>query len=257
MHGTIENAGKVLNLLSMSQTDMGVTELAQQLGEPISTMHDLLQSMVAVGLLMIMPSGRYGLGWEMVRLGYLKHWYIQGRQAIQQALDDLVNRHVVLAAFVILDEDRWTILNYAVSSEVAMPTALWWMPRPYSLWATSARVLWAERPWAEVEAAIARYRLNSEGPNTPGLIEVYRQALHKIREDGYAYDELEGRQIIAAPVRHATVGTVGTLAMFSTQGLFAGRVSEYGRVLMQACQRLSNALAETENPIGSDFPFQP
>ena len=254
MHGTIQNAGRVLAILDTTQVDMGVTELAQQLDEPTSTVHDLLQSLVAIGLLTAMPNGRYCLGWETVRLGYVRHWYIQGRVEIQRALHELVNKYPLFVGFSILDEDKWILVDHAISPDSNSSQGSCRLPPLYSFWPASAKVIWAARPWPEVEAAIAKHGLIPGKDNSVGVINAYRQELDRVRHQGFGYNEAETTQCIAAPVLHPDLGTVGALLLFSRQGLFVGRIEEYGQILAQAAQKLSKALSHMDDPLKSVFP---
>lgn len=67
--GTIRNAATLLDLLSRGPSYHQLTDLADRSGLSVPTVHRLLRSLVAAGLVSQDPqSSRYGLGAELVRL---------------------------------------------------------------------------------------------------------------------------------------------------------------------------------------------
>lgn len=67
--GTVRNASRLLNLLSVGPAYQQLTELAERSGMSLPTVHRLLRSLVLAGLVEQHPeSSRYSLGPEVVRL---------------------------------------------------------------------------------------------------------------------------------------------------------------------------------------------
>lgn len=67
--GTIRNAAALLDLLSQGPSHHQLTDLAERSGLSVPTVHRLLRSLMAAGLVSQDPrSSRYGLGSELVRL---------------------------------------------------------------------------------------------------------------------------------------------------------------------------------------------
>src|SRR3990172_7635312 len=67
--GTVRNATQLLRLLSQGPAYQQLTDLAERSGLSLPTVHRLLRSLVAAGLVEQDPaSARYGLGSELVRL---------------------------------------------------------------------------------------------------------------------------------------------------------------------------------------------
>jgi IclR family transcriptional regulator, KDG regulon repressor len=68
MLGTVTRAGSLLDLFTSGDPEWGATAVAAQLGIAKSQAHELLVSMVAIGLLRRSGRGRYRLGWRTVAL---------------------------------------------------------------------------------------------------------------------------------------------------------------------------------------------
>ncbi|MEX2420935.1 MAG: helix-turn-helix domain-containing protein, partial [Actinomycetota bacterium] len=67
--GTVHNAASLLTLLSEGPSHHALTELAERSGMSLPTLHRLLRSLVAAGLVeQDPPSSRYGLGPQLPRL---------------------------------------------------------------------------------------------------------------------------------------------------------------------------------------------
>ncbi len=104
--GTIRNASVLLDLLSEGPAYQQLSDLAERSGLSVPTVHRLLRSLVAAGLVEQDPtSSRYGLGAELVRLSerYLRRQPLM--QGLMPYLVDLRNRTgaTVLVAMLIGD----------------------------------------------------------------------------------------------------------------------------------------------------------
>lgn len=104
--GTVRNAAQLLDLLSTGPAFHQLTDLAERSGLSLPTVHRLLRSLVAAGLVEQDPrSSRYGLGPELVRLSerYLER--VPLLQTLAPYLVDLRNRTraSVLVALLVRD----------------------------------------------------------------------------------------------------------------------------------------------------------
>ncbi len=68
MLGTVNRAGRVLDLFSGECPEWGATAVAQELDIAKSQAHELLLSLADIGLLQRAGSGRYRLGWRVAAL---------------------------------------------------------------------------------------------------------------------------------------------------------------------------------------------
>lgn len=68
MLGTVDKAGRVLELFTSRQPEWGVSEVARQLEMPKSSAHSLLSALASNGLLTHTEDNRYRLGWRLLNL---------------------------------------------------------------------------------------------------------------------------------------------------------------------------------------------
>lgn len=91
--GTVRNASVLLDLLSRGPAYQQLSDLADRSGLSLPTVHRLLRSLVAAGLVVQDPSSsRYGLGPELVRLSERYLDRLPLLQTLKPYLVDLRNR---------------------------------------------------------------------------------------------------------------------------------------------------------------------
>ena len=104
--GTVRNASALLDLLSDGSAYQQLSDLAERSGLSLPTVHRLLRSLVAAGLVEQDPvSSRYGLGPELVRLSERYLDRLPLLQRLRPYLVDLRNRTsaTVLVAMLVRD----------------------------------------------------------------------------------------------------------------------------------------------------------
>lgn len=105
---TVRKLGPVLDLFSADQHTWGVTEVAEALAMPRSSVHALLTSLVDVGLLQTRGRGRYTLGWRVLELAEVLRSRTDLRSLAAPVLEDLVRAHGETAHLAVID--RMTVL---------------------------------------------------------------------------------------------------------------------------------------------------
>ena len=87
---TVRNAARLLKVFRSREADLGVTELARRLGLGKSTVHRLLTTLVAEGLIEQDPrTGGYRLGIVMFELGEAVRVHLDLHAAVGQVLGEL------------------------------------------------------------------------------------------------------------------------------------------------------------------------
>ena len=66
---SVDRAVELLFVLESASRDMGITELSKILGVQKSTVHNLVQTLMARDFVRQTDSGRFTLGFRLVRLG--------------------------------------------------------------------------------------------------------------------------------------------------------------------------------------------
>lgn len=85
---TVLSAVRLLELFDADQTEWTLGELARKVGQPTSTVHEGLNTLVATGLLTRVGWGRYRLGWRLLKLSSALYgslpWYAPAHAAMER-----------------------------------------------------------------------------------------------------------------------------------------------------------------------------
>jgi IclR family acetate operon transcriptional repressor len=97
---SVDRAIELLLLLESASRDMGITELSKVLGVQKSTVHNLVQTLLARGFVRQTESGRFTLGFRLMRLGVTASERLDVRRLADPILRELAavaNEYVLLA----------------------------------------------------------------------------------------------------------------------------------------------------------------
>jgi DNA-binding IclR family transcriptional regulator len=246
----VERAADVLLHFADSQRhDLGVTEIAEELGLSKAAVHRVLSSLRSRGLVSLdEQSRRYSLGVSAMRLGLTYLDRIDVRRMAHPYLEQLSNRTNETATLSTRAGKRSRIYIDQVTPdrEVIMSVSV---GTPYPLHAgASSRAFLAFLPLAEQEAYLDG-GLESLTASTITDVESLRRDLEKVREQGWARSSAErqsGAASVAAPVRRhdgypmAVISVCGPLERFSAE--FEGCRD----ALLQTARQLSRQLGWDE-----------
>lgn len=108
---SVDRAMELLLLLESESRDMGITEMSKILGVQKSTVHNLVQTMLARGFVRQTETGRFALGFRLMRLGVTASERLDIRRLADPILRDLAtetNEYVLLA---VLYREEITIVD--------------------------------------------------------------------------------------------------------------------------------------------------
>ena len=108
---SVDRAVELLFILESASRDMGITELSKLLGVQKSTVHNLVQTLMARDLIRQTDSGRFTLGFRLVRLGTAALERLDIRRLADPILKELAleaNEYVLLA---VLNKGNVTIID--------------------------------------------------------------------------------------------------------------------------------------------------
>ncbi|WP_326552088.1 IclR family transcriptional regulator [Micromonospora sp. NBC_01813] len=224
----VERAADVLLLFGrMPGDDLGVTEIADELGLSKAAVHRVLASLRGRGLISLDESTRrYSLGLEALRLGlrYLERIDVRhmGRPYLQE-LRDRTNETATLSVLA-GSRQRMYVDQVTPAREVIMSVNL---GEPYPLHAgASSRAFLAFLPAAQVEEYLASSKLEAVTALTVTDVQQLREELAQVRTQGWARsaaERKEGAASVAAPVfGHdgvplAVVSVCGPMERFSDE----------------------------------------
>jgi IclR family acetate operon transcriptional repressor len=244
--GTVDRVLALLHALGNQNGPVSISQLADELGGPPSTLHRLLALLTQHSLVVQDDETRkYRLGPGVLRLSEA---YVRSNSLItvaQRHLGDLRAR----------TQESVFLTEYINGDPVCVATAQ--SPRPLSYFirvgqrmpyhaAASARAILAFRPAKECEMLLRSEAIDRFTHLTPLTLQDALLEISRTQQQGYAVcdEEMEtGVTAIAAPILDATDTSVGSLAVVAPAGRLAGeRRSMTAELVMEHALRISREL---------------
>lgn len=200
---SVDRAMKILDVFSLKEKELGVTEIANRLGLHKSTVFGLLGTLEHWGCVeQNQHTGKYHLGLKLFELGNRVKEGLDLRALALPFLQELVERYRETVHLVVHDRGEVVYIE-----KVEGPSAI----RMYSQVGHRApmhctgvgKAILAFRPKQEVDALIQTKGLRPFAPNTITDPQRLHAELNMIRQKGYSFDNEEieiGLRCVAAPV---------------------------------------------------------
>ncbi|WP_436772289.1 IclR family transcriptional regulator [Yinghuangia sp. YIM S09857] len=239
----VERAMDVLLLLGRSgRPDMGVTEIAQELGITKGAVHRILTALRSRRLVTADPTTRrYALGPAAVALGraYLARTDLRMLAAPElRALASECDETATLS--VRRGDTRLYVDQVLPASELRIEVSL---GTPYPLHAgASSKAILAFLPDDEIDAYLAQSRLAALTERTVTNAAALRKEIGLIRKRGYATsvgERQEGTAAVAAPVLDHDGCVIGVISLAGPQFRFRQAVAERAARVTEAAARVS------------------
>lgn len=122
-HATVEAAVRVLELFDADRTEWTLSDLARYLNQPTSTVHEQLQTLTGVGLLVRLGRGRYGLGWRLLKLSSALYGSLPWYAPAHDAMERLARGTHLLAFLCVLHDDSVLCVARSVQGRGGPPVA--------------------------------------------------------------------------------------------------------------------------------------
>lgn len=216
----VDRALEILNLLGKSSRELGVTELAKVLGVQKSTVHSLMQTMLARDFVQQTETGRYALGVKLLQLGELFAQRLDIRSVAKPVLTELADETGKVALLAVLSRHELIIIDKV---EPERPFLI--IPKfDFSLAFHSTAVGKVLLAFAaeETRDAILRKELSPFTPFTITDVDEIQLELSKVRLDTYAIgcdETIEGVTCFAVPIYNAANQVVAALSVSSASSL--------------------------------------
>jgi len=203
-HQSLERGLRVLEATAASGGAAALSEIARKTALPRSTAHHLLRALVEFGYLIQDSVGRrYALGPKLFRLTERTWTKEQLAEISMPFLDELSRRTGEGTSLAILRDGVVTIVAKRESEGPVRVVQEVGATRPIHCTAVG-KALAAWLPSRELEAILARTRLEPLTARTITAPAAFRRELARIRASGFAVDDeehIQGIRCIAAPVR--------------------------------------------------------
>ena len=213
---TVRNAARLLKVFRSRETDLGVSELSRRLGLGKSTVHRMLTTLVAEGLVEQDPrTGGYRLGIVMFELGQAVRVHMDLHAAVGPVLTELRTQTGESSQVGVLDGHE---VVYVDRMESAHSLRLFTdTGRRVPVHCTSSgKVLLAYLPEARRQAVLREAPLDALTPHTITSRDLLVAELERVRRRGWseAVNEREiGIASIAAPIRDASGEVVAAISI--------------------------------------------
>ncbi|ELY44767.1 IclR family transcriptional regulator [Natronorubrum bangense] len=196
----------------------GVSELADRLDMPVSTVHDYLQALVATGYV-TMENKEYQTTTRFLEVGHRHRHRLEVFKAVRDELEDVAEETGEHATLLIEEDDQAVILAVQEGPDAVNLFAYPGARMPLHATAPGKAML-AHMPAERVDEIIDRHGLVAVTSQTITDSDVLFEQLESIRQAGYAVDEGEriaGMVCIAAPILDKSDQVRGSICVCGPQ----------------------------------------
>jgi DNA-binding IclR family transcriptional regulator len=253
---SVTAAIRLLKAFSDDEAEIGISVLSQRLGIAKSTVHRLVVTLVAEGLLEQNPeSGRYRLGIGVFELGSLVRRRMNLSSEARRFLFDLREKANETVLLAIPDHAEIVYVNNLESNHAIRLKSDVGMRRPAFCTALGRAIL-AFSSEATVDAILAQ-PLESRTSKTITDPARIRVGLREVRRRGYAIEDEEselGMRCIAAPIFRmggeiaGCVGLAGPVQRLSLEALI-----DLAAPLLETAQAISQRMGHSALPAFQDL----
>lgn len=247
---TIVRAMSVLRGVAEASGSVGVKDIADRLGLPMSTTHRLLDLLVEAGYVdRDKKRRRYLLGLEFFRLAALVAHKTTMASIVQPGLDQLAaesGETAIFAAYLPAERvmtyaaksDSRHVLRFRVHLNIHMPLE----------WGASGLAILAYLP-ADTQARILSEAKPSPVSQRILTPEVFRDRIARVRRDGFAVTESEKLPDsigIAGPIHGGFDTVTGSITLTIPKVRFnTGDIASYARLVKATAERFSVVRGES------------
>jgi DNA-binding IclR family transcriptional regulator len=234
-----------LALFDRDHTEWGVREVAETLGLPKSSTHDLLASLAQAGLLSKTDEGRYRLGWRLVTLSETLLATTELRREARPVLDELAAQYRETVHLAILDDGKVVYVDKLEGQQAVRVELTSLGTRLYPHCSALGKVLLAYRPSGEVKGIVKTNGLPRFTAHTITDEDELEQTLSRIRKQGYAYDLeeiLPDLCCVGAPIRNHSGHVIAAISMSIPAYRFQRSQMEFRKAVMGAGRLISERL---------------
>jgi len=242
---SVQNALRVLDAFSETETEFTLGELSQRLGLGKSTVHRLLLTLESGGCIARNPgSGKYQLGMKLLHLGALVLKQINLIKVAHPYLETLAREVEETVHLVVLDRMEAVFVDKVESLRPMQMGSRIGYRMPAHCTATG-KVMLAHLPARDLERFWAGKRLVALTAHTVTAPAALAEELRRIRERGYAVDREEseeGLMCVAAPVRDLGGRVVAAASVSGPAARLAPREAEMASRIRETAAAISTAM---------------
>jgi DNA-binding IclR family transcriptional regulator len=242
----VDRSVNILEELANHEEGLGVTELANRLDIHKSSIHRLLSTLVYRGLVKQDPkTDNYKLGLKLFELGSRIFNDLEIREYAKPYLEELVAATDEAVHLVIMDQGEIVYIDKVESSKTIRMNSQIGKRVPVHCSAVGKAML-AYYPKARVDQIIKEQGLAKYTENTITDLKELKEHLTKIKEQGYAIDNVEhelGIRCVAAPIFNYSGKVVSSVSVSGpTIHVTKERVEELAKLVKDTAMKISSQL---------------
>lgn len=196
---------RVLDSFSLEQPEQGVTEIAERLGIHKSTVYNILTTCEAMGYVQQDPhTRRYRLGLHILRLGQVVREGMDLRRVVLPVMERVRDHYREAVHFAVELNGQVVYLETVQPMERSV-ASLTVGKSAYMHCTGAGKAILAYMPPERLHAVISEHGMVRYTKNTITDLAELEAELEKIRQQGYAVDNMEyewGIRCIAVPIRN-------------------------------------------------------
>jgi IclR family KDG regulon transcriptional repressor len=249
MLNTILKAGRILALFDYEHPEWRVSDVAEALAIAKSSAHDLMSSLMHVGLLSQTDQGRYRLGWKIVELSETLLATTELRTIARPIMEELLHAYQETLHLAILQKGKVVYLDKLEGKQTIRVALTGLGTHLYPHCSGLGKVLLAHLPWSCVEEIIETQGLPRFTEQTIVEMEKLKAELEIVRRQGYAYDLGEiipDLRCVAAPIRDYKARVIASVSMSVPSYRFERSHQQFRTAIMRAAQTISRHLGCVE-----------
>ncbi|MGQ9630529.1 MAG: IclR family transcriptional regulator [bacterium] len=243
---SVWRAVKILESFDRGERGMGVTELSRRLGFPKSSVHDILSTLEAEGIVERDPdSQRYRLGLKLFELGNMARSNLELRKVAVPFLKELNSRLDETVHLTVLDEGEVLYIECFESTKRLRTYSVIGVRAPLHCTAVGKAIL-AFLPEDEADEIIRRRGLERFTENTITDPQRLKEELARIRSLGYSVDNMEheeGVKCVGAPIRNNEGKVFASISVSGpSQRITPERIPEIAELVVTTAKEISRRI---------------
>jgi IclR family KDG regulon transcriptional repressor len=246
---TITKAGQVLDLFSIEQPEWGVSDAAQALKHPKSSISALMAALAEQGLLCRTGERRYRLGWRVMVLSQILLETTEFRSEARRAMEHLVSLTGETVHLAALEANQVVYVDKLQGTRAIQVRLTRIGIRLPAHCSAVGKAILAHLPWERVLQILDKQGLPALTPNTITDPEELHRELRNVREQGYAYDFAEAELelcCVAAPIRDHSGEVVASMSLSVPSYRFEDYREKYRTLIVSTTQKVSENLGYIE-----------
>lgn len=244
----LEKCFSLLDLLSKSDHNFGISEIANALGYHKGTVYNMAYTLTELGILEQTPENKFRLGTRLFALGKAAGNSSELIRTVHPYLEE-IHQELNLSAYLgVLIRDRVVTvdkvdspIHLKVSSEIGMATHI--------LAGAVGKIILSKMSDPEIEDILSRHELKQYTPYSVLDKEDLLQQIKKAREDGYAYSDqeyIEGIRALAVPLNNYKRNLMTAIYVLGLNSQIKEEdMMPYAELLKKTAQTIDERLAWT------------